>query len=93
MDEHVALRRYPRRVITFQPQDYDPSSPGNVPRFGVDYDLGDVVRARRTVGAVVRRLHAHLRLDGRPTAEGLETGDLLLIDDGAAGTGMTLETD
>lgn len=45
VEEHVRIRRYPRRVISFTPKAYDRNDPGNVPVFGRDYDVGDWVRA------------------------------------------------
>jgi hypothetical protein len=89
VDSHVQLRQRPRRVITFQPQDYDPSNPGSTPRFGIDYGLGDVVRARAEDEWGVW-FDAYFRVYGwtsKPTAEGLETGDLLLVADGVGTAG------
>lgn len=43
LDAHIAFRRNPRQVLTFQPEIQDGS--GRVPEYGQDYDLGDYVRA------------------------------------------------
>ncbi len=90
VNAHVALRRYPRRVITFQPQDYDPTNPGTVPRFGTDYFIGDIVRARAEDEHGVW-FDAYFRVYGwtaKPSSEGTETGDLLLISDGVGTAGV-----
>lgn len=42
--QHVELRARPRTVIEFQPQRDDGT--GRMPRFGIDYDVGDTVRSR-----------------------------------------------
>jgi hypothetical protein len=90
VDAHVQLRRVPKRTITFQPQDYNPLDPGGVPRFGVDYNLGDIVRARAEDEWGVW-FDAFFRVYGwtaKPSKEGLETGDLLLIADGVGQAGV-----
>jgi hypothetical protein len=50
VDEHVAVRKRPRRVITFQPVAQDPDdtplADRRVPRAFTDYDIGDVVHFR-----------------------------------------------
>ena len=49
VDEHVRIRRFPRRVITFTPISENPdASPGErrVPRLWSDYGIGDVVPFR-----------------------------------------------
>jgi hypothetical protein len=84
VNEHVRVRKQPRRIITFEPQDHDPLNPGGVPVFGTDYGLGDIVRARAE-DEWGTWFDAYFRVYGwtaKPTAEGLETGDLLLVDEG-----------
>lgn len=44
LQDHLTYRQNPRQVVTFQP-DIDDNS-GRVPQWGVDYGLGDFVRAR-----------------------------------------------
>ncbi len=44
VEEHVTVRKVPRNLYKFNPH-YDDQS-GRVPQFLVDYNLGDVVRAR-----------------------------------------------
>lgn len=50
IDEHVAVRKRPRRVITFQPIAEEPTGTTDgtrrVPRLFADYDVGDIVRFR-----------------------------------------------
>lgn len=53
VNEHVAVRSYPRMTVNFVPH-YDPSNTGRVPDFGPDYDVGDRVRARAAVNGVMR---------------------------------------
>lgn len=44
VDDHIAVRKQPRRRIDFTPVGSFNSS--RVPQFGVDFDIGDIVRAR-----------------------------------------------
>ena len=49
VSEHVRIRSRPRRVISFTPtvQDDPPAGePRRVPRFGVEYGVGDIMRLR-----------------------------------------------
>jgi hypothetical protein len=91
VNSHVSLRKHPRRIVTFQPQDHDPLSTSNqVPVFGVDYDLGDVVRARAEDEHGVW-FDGYFRVYGwtaKPTNEGLESGDLVLVDEGIGSPGV-----
>lgn len=90
VNAHVDVRKHPRRVITFEPQAYDPLSPGNVPVFGVDYDLGDIVRARAEDEWGVW-FDGWFRVHGwtaRPSNEGLESGTLSLVDEGEGMAGV-----
>lgn len=72
VDEHVRVRKQPRQIITFEPTRDDPARPGRVPRFGVDYFLGDAVpfravaRTQNAAGAIVdtTRVNASLRVYG-----------------------------
>lgn len=63
VDETVRIRKNPQQVITFQPAREDAARPGSVPRFGVDFDLGDVVPFRAVSGGTVR-VNAGLRVYG-----------------------------
>lgn len=84
VDEHVAVRKHPRRIVTFEPRDYDPTDPRNVPVYGVDYLAGDLVQAY-AADETGEWFDGYFRVYGwtaKPTAEGMETGDLLLVDEG-----------
>lgn len=79
--EHVRIRSAPRQLILFESHIEDPDNPGRVPRFGVDYDVGDVVPARAKVNGVVR-FDAYLRIYGVDLAisdEGTATPTLQLV--------------
>lgn len=82
VNEHVRIRSQPRQVIEFQPHIDDGT--GRVPNFGVDYGIGDMVRARIKYGSrlrvdsLVRVFAVSFALD----TEGLETTTLTLSDDG-----------
>lgn len=52
-NEHIAVRKAPRQVIEFTPH-IDPQRTGRLPEFGLDYDIGDWVRARAAYRGVVR---------------------------------------
>lgn len=52
VNEHVAVRRYPRQIIEFQPH-IDPNKTGRVPQFGTDYALGDQVIGRAAFNNIV----------------------------------------
>lgn len=45
VDEHVLVRKNPRQVINFEPH-IDPANLGLLPKFGVDYNVGDQIIAR-----------------------------------------------
>ena len=47
VDLHVSLRKQPRQIVTFSPA-------LNAPKFGEDFDIGDVVTFRARVGSQVR---------------------------------------
>lgn len=63
VDEHVRIRKQPQQTITFTPARDDPSKPGRVPRYGIDFFLGDSVPFR-AVDPVTRqvRVNAMLRV-------------------------------
>lgn len=54
MNDQIAVRKEPRKVINFVPNIQDSARPGRVPRFGSDYDLGDQVRARAEFNGNIR---------------------------------------
>lgn len=81
VDEHIAVRSNPRRVVTFTPHVDDAT--GRVPLFGVDYDVGDVVTARAAIGRSVR-FNGDFRVYGVQVdldANGVERVTLTLTDD------------
>jgi hypothetical protein len=45
VNQHVRVRKNPRQLISFTPH-IDPSDTGRLPQFGIEYDVGDTVRAR-----------------------------------------------
>lgn len=49
VNEHVNVRKNPRQVIEFTPH-IDPYDAGRLPLYGVDYGVGDTVRARVALG-------------------------------------------
>lgn len=53
VNEHVRVRRNPRQLISFTPH-IDPADAGRLPQFGVEYDVGDTVRARAVYHGRVR---------------------------------------
>lgn len=59
VDEHVRVRKAPRQQITFAPTRNDPSLPGRVPQYGVDFFLGDTVPFR-----AVDPVSEEVRVDG-----------------------------
>lgn len=61
--EHVRIRALPRQTIVFDPHVYDPAQPRRVPQFPVDFDIGDLVRARAVVSGR-ERFNAWFRLYG-----------------------------
>jgi hypothetical protein len=83
VDEHVAVRAQPRHTIVFEPTaDY-----GNdrLPRFGVDYDVGDIVTGR-AVSLGYERFNAQFRVWGVEFSIddfGVETPKLTLSEQGA----------
>lgn len=50
VNEHVAVRAQPRQVFEFSPH-IDPSDAGRLPIYGVEWFLGDQVRARVAFGS------------------------------------------
>lgn len=62
VDEHVAIRKNPRTIIKFEPH-IDPQNIGTLPKYGVDYDIGDYVRFRAAYGGA-DRIDAALRIWG-----------------------------
>lgn len=62
LDEHIAIRRWPRQVLSFEPH-IDPQGRGTLPEFGADYDVGDFVRAR-IVHAGITRVDGLVRIWG-----------------------------
>ncbi len=79
VNEHAAVRGAPRQVYMFQPQPGTSSSDG-VPRFKVDYDLGDIIKGRvKDFGVTL--LDAQVRVYGaavEPDANGVENVTLEL---------------
>ena len=64
VDLHISLRKQPRQIITF--------SPGlDAPKFGEDFDIGDIVTFRARVGRQVR-VNALFRVYGVGVALGEE---------------------
>lgn len=51
VSEHVAVRRFPKQVINFQPH-IDPGSKGRLPAYKTEFDVGDFVIARAMYGGV-----------------------------------------
>jgi hypothetical protein len=51
VNEHVLVRSYPRQVINFTPVN---SLHDTVPRFGEDFDIGDIVEGRAVYKGTVR---------------------------------------
>jgi hypothetical protein len=83
VDEHINVRKNPRRVVTFTPVPVDGTT--RVPVFGQDYEVGDTVTARAAIGNSVRfngefRVYGvQVNLDGN----GVEALQLTLTDEGA----------
>lgn len=81
VDEHVNVRKNPRRVVTFTPHVSDGTT--RVPQFLEDYDVGDVVVARAAQGNVVR-FNGDFRVYGAEVnldRNGTERVTLTLTDD------------
>lgn len=53
LDQHLAVRSEPRVVVEFAPH-IDPGRGRNLPTYGIDYELGDIVRGRAVWGRSVR---------------------------------------
>lgn len=53
VEEHIRVRSTPRQIIQFTPH-IDPGNTGRLPNYGVDYDVGDTVRARIAFEGVTR---------------------------------------
>lgn len=56
VDEHIRIRKTPRQMVTFDPA-------VNAPRFGTDYQVGDIVTARARF-ANTTRFDGHFRVYG-----------------------------
>lgn len=83
VDEHIRVRKNPRRVITFTPH-IATKNTGRVPVYGVDYELGDIVVARAVLGRSVR-FNGDFRVYGVQVSidkNGIEQVTLTLTDDG-----------
>jgi len=84
VDEHGRVRQTPRSTIVFAPTaDY---GDGRMPEFGVEYDIGDTVRARARYGGI-DRFNASFRVWGvqfNVNEFGVETPSLTLSEEGAA---------
>lgn len=79
--DHVAVRKEPRRLIEFLPH-IDPASTGRLPQYGIDYGLGDTVQARIVYDGSIR-LNASVRVWGVSFAidnEGIEKVTLQLVE-------------
>ncbi len=75
VNEHVAIRKQPRQLITFEPTSYGSE-------FFADYEVGDVVVARARVGGSTR-FNANFRIYGCDVSindNGLATYSLTLIN-------------
>lgn len=83
VDEHGRVRQTPRSTIVFTPAaDY---GDGRMPEFGVEYDVGDTVRARARYGGI-DRFNAAFRVWGvqfNINEFGVETPVLTLSEEGA----------
>jgi hypothetical protein len=82
LNEHIAVRENPRQIITFNPH-IDPTGGARLPRFGLDYEVGDRVRARAQFGNSVR-FDALFRVWGVTFTvdnNGTETASLQLVDE------------
>jgi hypothetical protein len=83
VQEHVAVRKDPRNLYTFQPH-YDDLS-GRVPAFPFDYNVGDIVTARVN-DANVLQLSGQVRVYGvevnLPDESGSEEVTLTVVDEG-----------
>ena len=84
VDEHGRVRQLPRSTIVFAPTaDY---GDGRMPEYGVEYDIGDTVRARARYGGI-DRFNASFRVWGIQFVVnefGVETPNLTLSEEGAA---------
>lgn len=82
VQEHIAVRKQPRNVYTFQPH-YDDLS-GRVPAFPFDYNVGDIVTARVS-DADVLNLSGQVRVYGvsvsLPDESGTEDVTLTVVDE------------
>lgn len=80
--EHIAVRKQPRNVYTFQPHHDDFS--GRVPAFPFDYNVGDVVTGRVN-DADVLQLSGQVRVYGvevnLPDESGSEEVTLTVVDE------------
>lgn len=62
VNEHVAIRKAPRVLVTFAPTRNDGATPGRVPQYGTDFFLGDSVPFRAVSEKGVVRVNASLRV-------------------------------
>lgn len=84
VEEHVRVRRLPRRVLNFTPRGYHRDEPGNVPVFGEAYNVGDWVRAHGRDGDR-EWFDGYFRVYGVTVSldrAGLESNQLILTDEG-----------
>lgn len=82
VNQHVAVRKNPRRLYDFTPH-IDPYDTGRLPIFGVDYDVGDSVNARTMYNGRTR-FDAAVRCYGFAAdinAEGIEQQTLTLVQE------------
>lgn len=86
VQEHIRVRRLPRQMITFTAARED-TDDVVVPRFKVDFDIGDIVPFRAvepTTGQV--RVNASLRVYGvdvAPDDQGAEQNTIYLVEEAA----------
>lgn len=89
VDENVAVRRDPRRVISMTPDFEDAGRPGRIPELGNDYFLGDFVHARGQIfdtqlfDGFVRVYAVSVSVDNNGTATVVPT---LVDEDSEAGS-------
>lgn len=82
-NEHLRIRKNPRRVITFEPHVVDRSMPGRVPEFITDYRIGDTIRGRAKTHDVAR-FDAEFRVYGATVTKdknGMESVGLILVEE------------
>lgn len=84
VDEHVRVRKAPRQVLSFVPATYEEARPRAVPRFGLDYDLGDVITFRAAASDGTVEVNANMRV---------YAADWSINDEGTASLSLTLTPD